>query len=80
MAVATVREPVPVFIFFQYGKSYPLSISYRTRFYFFPYGNPYQYFISSSTGNHIRSQPLPVPVFHEKRIREDTENEYGFPY
>ena len=28
------------------------------------YGNPYPYLISFSTGNHIRSQCLPIPVFH----------------
>ena len=49
MAVATVREPVPVFNFFQYGKPY-------SRYIF-----PYPFFISSRTGNHIDSQYLPNP-------------------
>ena len=38
--MATVREPVPVFIFFQYGKPYPLSISSRTQFSFLPVWEP----------------------------------------
>ena len=32
MVVATVWEPVHVFIFFKYGKGYLLSISAYTRF------------------------------------------------
>ena len=62
-AVATVRELVPVFYFFQYGKQYPLSISSRTRFSFLPVQEtilalnffPYRFFISSRMGNHIRA-------------------------
>ena len=55
--MATVREPVPVFIFFQYGKPYRETIFAVNVF-------PYPYLISSSTGNHILSQYLPIPVVY----------------
>ena len=58
MAVATVREPVPVFIFFRYEKPYSLSICCLSFlpvrepvsvYNFFQYGKPYSLSISTRT-------------------------------
>ena len=62
MAVATVRKPVPVFIFFQYAEPYSLSISSSTRFSSLPLREtifvinifPYPFFISARTGIRTR--------------------------
>ena len=64
MGVARVREPVPVFNFFQYGKLYPLSISSRTRFSFLPVRESVPVFNYFQYGKPYLSQYLPVPVFY----------------
>ena len=84
--------PVPVFHFFPYENPYPyLSFSTmgNSSHYTFPYpffissrtripSRLYPLLISSSTGHHIRSQYLSIPVFFT--VREDIESEYGFSY
>ena len=65
MGVARVREPVPVFNFFQYGKPYPLLISSRTRYSFLSVREPVDYM-------GVARVREPVPVFNFFQ--------YGKPY
>ena len=78
--MARVREPVPVLNFLQYGKPYPLAISFRTRFSFFLYWNlRVRVRVRVGVRFMVRVR-VRVKVRVTVRVRFMVRHEYGFPY